>query len=147
MMNVFVDEATLSRCVVRAWLTSFGMHWHSVRRQAHLPTARLRSQSQKAGESPGEGPVPTCPMSLEAAAIFLRALGGTGHIGMASEVLAKQNPVILASATQLTEAARKLHPAIQPVRSMLVRGWGCVGDAAGIINSLGKTRACIDGKI
>ncbi|CAM9552602.1 unnamed protein product, partial [Ectocarpus sp. 12 AP-2014] len=80
--------------------------------QLHFPTARMRQAAQKPGETPGEGMLPTCAMSLEAAAILLKALGATGLVSPAAEALAKKNPGIQASAKQLAEAGKKMHPTL-----------------------------------
>lgn len=71
--------------------------------------------AQKPGETPGEGMLPTCAMSLEAAAILLKVLGATGAVSPAAEALAKKNPAIQASAKQLAEAGKKMHPTLNQV--------------------------------
>lgn len=76
----------------------------------------MRQAAQKPGETPGEGMLPTCAMSLEAAAILLKALGATGLVSPAAEALAKKNPGIQASAKQLAEAGKKMHPTLNQVR-------------------------------
>lgn len=83
--------------------------------QLHLPTARLRHEAQKPGETAEEGPLPTCAMSIEAAAIFIKVLGGTGKAAPAAEPLLKKNPALLQSATQLFEAAKILYPGMHHV--------------------------------
>lgn len=80
--------------------------------------ARMRSVSQKPGETPGEGVLPTCTMSLEAAAILLKSLGATGLVSPAAEALVKKNPAIQASAKQLAEAGKKMHPTLNQVTAV-----------------------------
>lgn len=59
--------------------------------------------------------LPTCTMSLEAAAILLKSLGATGLVSPAAEALVKKNPAIQASAKQLAEAGKKMHPTLNQV--------------------------------
>lgn len=80
--------------------------------QTNFPLARLRQLSQKPGDTPGEGLLPTCAMSLEASAILLKSLGATGLMSPAADALAKKNPAIQASAKQLAEAGKKMHPTL-----------------------------------
>lgn len=87
--------------------------------QLHFPTARMRLAAQKPGETLGEGVLPTCAMSLEAAAILLKVLGATGVVSPAADALAKKNPAIQASAKQLAEAGKKMHPTLNQVRVLL----------------------------
>ena len=54
-------------------------------------------------------------MSLEASALLLKALGATGLVSPAAEALAKKNPAIQASAKQLAEAGKKMHPTLNQV--------------------------------
>lgn len=70
--------------------------------------------------------LPTCAMSLEAAAILLKVLGATGVVSPAAEALAKKNPAIQASAKQLAEAGKKMHPTLNQVACVVVVGgsWG-----------------------
>lgn len=78
----------------------------------------MRMAAQKPGETPGEGPLPTCAMSLEAAATLLKVLGATGVVSPAAEALAKKNPAIQVSAKQLAEAGKKMHPTLNQVREV-----------------------------
>ena len=80
----------------------------------------MRAAAQKPGETPGEGMLPTCAMSLEAAAALLKALGATGLVSPAAEALAKKNPAIQASAKQLAEAGKKMHLTLNGVRCGVV---------------------------
>lgn len=54
-------------------------------------------------------------MSLEASALLLKALGATGLVSPSAEALAKKNPAIQASAKQLAEAGKKMHPTLNQV--------------------------------
>lgn len=54
-------------------------------------------------------------MSLEASAVLLKSLGATGLMSPAAEALAKKNPAIQASAKQLAEAGKKMHPTLNSV--------------------------------
>lgn len=87
--------------------------------QTNFPSARLRQLSQKPGETPGEGLLPTCAMSLEASALLLKSLGATGLVSPAAESLAKKNPAIQASAKQLAEAGKKMHATLNQVNLYL----------------------------
>lgn len=60
-------------------------------------------------------------MSLEASAILLKSLGATGLVSPAAEALAKKNPAIQASAKQLAEAGKKMHPTLNQVCRALLR--------------------------
>lgn len=95
--------------------------------------------SQKPGESPGEGLLPTCAMSLEASAILLKSLGATGLVSPAAEALAKKNPAIQASAKQLAEAGKKMHPTLNQVCRALLR-FLLGGEGIGVTHVFGAFR-------